>query len=359
MLHCKMVARRSRSWTATVQQVRAKQARTAHGACKFYIDENGLIVKSKATSAPPRAGTTGISCQPVSIHELCDYQRVTNHGYSMDIISPSLPTPSNIQDPPGQSRGAARGSGSGAAGSTPWSAARRGSPARWSTNGARYCQVSIELIFWVSKVMMEITFFYCLILVFSSCSDIITESWNCWICSLHLCSSMCLKWRSYTSNWLFQRPKICLGTASHSTIHAYCIYNLSIINGSDVSCRQQNRDKRQSLFLLVFEMWLETSGTSLFLCNHLQLILNEHTFQTCQNMLKLSDRATFMPSAPLLTWDGSALVLCDQGSVRAHRSSDWGFQRRRRHTSQEIGGGRSILFENGLWHNIQPYNIAV
>ena len=31
-----VVARRPLSWTATVQQVRANQARTPHGACKFY-----------------------------------------------------------------------------------------------------------------------------------------------------------------------------------------------------------------------------------------------------------------------------------------------------------------------------------
>ena len=59
MLHCNVVARRSRSWPATAQQVGAKQARTAHGACKFYRWK-GLIIKSKATSAPPRAGTTGL-----------------------------------------------------------------------------------------------------------------------------------------------------------------------------------------------------------------------------------------------------------------------------------------------------------
>ena len=47
-----------------MQEVRAKHAfthgpgwRTAHASS---IDEKGLIVKSKATSAPPRAGTTGI-----------------------------------------------------------------------------------------------------------------------------------------------------------------------------------------------------------------------------------------------------------------------------------------------------------
>ena len=51
------------SWTTTVQQVRAKPAcrhgpgwRTVHASS---IDEKGLIIKSKATSAPPRAGTTG------------------------------------------------------------------------------------------------------------------------------------------------------------------------------------------------------------------------------------------------------------------------------------------------------------
>ena len=63
MLHCNVVARRSRSWTATVQQVRAsKHARRTARASS--IDEKGLIVKSKATSAPPRAGTTGIILGP-------------------------------------------------------------------------------------------------------------------------------------------------------------------------------------------------------------------------------------------------------------------------------------------------------
>ena len=36
MLRATVVARRSRSWPATAQQDGAKQARTAHGACKFY-----------------------------------------------------------------------------------------------------------------------------------------------------------------------------------------------------------------------------------------------------------------------------------------------------------------------------------
>ena len=36
MLRANAVARRSRSWTAAAQQVRAKQARAAHVACKFY-----------------------------------------------------------------------------------------------------------------------------------------------------------------------------------------------------------------------------------------------------------------------------------------------------------------------------------
>ena len=35
MLHCNVVARRSRSWTATAQQVRTKHARMAQGTCKF------------------------------------------------------------------------------------------------------------------------------------------------------------------------------------------------------------------------------------------------------------------------------------------------------------------------------------
>ena len=52
------------SWTTTVQQVRAKHAFT-HGpgwrtVLASSIGEKGLIIKSKATSAPPRAGTTGI-----------------------------------------------------------------------------------------------------------------------------------------------------------------------------------------------------------------------------------------------------------------------------------------------------------
>ena len=61
MLRANVVARRSRSREATAQQVRTKHARTAHGAQQSSIDEKGLIIKSKATSAPPRAGTTGIS----------------------------------------------------------------------------------------------------------------------------------------------------------------------------------------------------------------------------------------------------------------------------------------------------------
>ena len=57
MLRATVVARPSRSWPATAQQVGAKQARTARASS---IDEKGLMIKSKATSAPPRAGTTGI-----------------------------------------------------------------------------------------------------------------------------------------------------------------------------------------------------------------------------------------------------------------------------------------------------------
>ena len=62
ILRANVVARRSRSREATAQQVRTKHAhgarRTAHASS---IDEKGLIIKSKATSAPPRAGTTGIN----------------------------------------------------------------------------------------------------------------------------------------------------------------------------------------------------------------------------------------------------------------------------------------------------------
>ena len=62
-LHCNVMAHRSCSWTATQQQARTHAwtttpgGRTAHASS---IDEKGLIVKSKATSAPPRVGTTGI-----------------------------------------------------------------------------------------------------------------------------------------------------------------------------------------------------------------------------------------------------------------------------------------------------------
>ena len=48
------------------QQQRNKLARSKHArrtARASSIDEKGLIVKSKATSAPPRAGTTGIQIQ--------------------------------------------------------------------------------------------------------------------------------------------------------------------------------------------------------------------------------------------------------------------------------------------------------
>ena len=61
-LHCNVMAHRSCSWTTTQQQARTHAwtttpgGRTAHASS---IDEKGLIVKSKATSAPPRAGTTG------------------------------------------------------------------------------------------------------------------------------------------------------------------------------------------------------------------------------------------------------------------------------------------------------------
>ena len=60
MLRANLVARRSRSREATAQQVRTKHARTAHGAREFYRWK-GLVIESKATSAPPPAGTTGIS----------------------------------------------------------------------------------------------------------------------------------------------------------------------------------------------------------------------------------------------------------------------------------------------------------
>ena len=45
------------------QQQRNKLARSKHArrtARASSIDEKGLIIKSKATSAPPRAGTTSI-----------------------------------------------------------------------------------------------------------------------------------------------------------------------------------------------------------------------------------------------------------------------------------------------------------
>ena len=64
MLRANVVARRSGSREATAQQVRTKHVarRTARASS---IDESGLIVKSKATSAPPRARTTGMD--PIEI----------------------------------------------------------------------------------------------------------------------------------------------------------------------------------------------------------------------------------------------------------------------------------------------------
>ena len=51
------------SWTTTVQQVRAKHAFTRGPGWRTVlansIGEKGPIIKSNATSAPPRAGTTG------------------------------------------------------------------------------------------------------------------------------------------------------------------------------------------------------------------------------------------------------------------------------------------------------------
>ena len=44
--------------------------RTAHASSLDSIDEKGFIVRSKATSAPPRAGTTGYNSNnfvPVSV----------------------------------------------------------------------------------------------------------------------------------------------------------------------------------------------------------------------------------------------------------------------------------------------------
>ena len=52
------------SWTTTVQQVRAKHAFTNGPGWRTVlassIGAKGLVIKSKATSAPPRAGTTGM-----------------------------------------------------------------------------------------------------------------------------------------------------------------------------------------------------------------------------------------------------------------------------------------------------------
>ena len=63
-LPCAGVARKSCSWTTSAQQLPTKHART-HGpgwrtVNASSIDEKALIVYPKATSGPPRAGTTSI-----------------------------------------------------------------------------------------------------------------------------------------------------------------------------------------------------------------------------------------------------------------------------------------------------------
>ena len=62
-LRCNVIADRSYSWITAQQQVRTHAWTTTPGGRRAHassINEKGLIVKSKATSAPPRAGTTGM-----------------------------------------------------------------------------------------------------------------------------------------------------------------------------------------------------------------------------------------------------------------------------------------------------------
>jgi hypothetical protein len=60
-LRCTGVARRSCSWTTTAQQVRTKHAGLAGARrTQVLLMRKVLEYNPKATSGPPRAGTTGV-----------------------------------------------------------------------------------------------------------------------------------------------------------------------------------------------------------------------------------------------------------------------------------------------------------